>query len=399
MADYARVLNSAPIYYISVTMVRQGKATMEGTGQGTTAKEAIDVAQLELIDKLKHEYDAMKLEKQLKQQADRQEQLLRTSAVKFNYLWNATLAINLKRGDVTEVNEAELQRFVVKHLQQAKEAKTPQVLGMDTEGQYMTKERAFHHAHYMQIAAGSDNECVVFRTTADNLVIVLPLFLESNIVIAVAGKKGEETALKNIFSPDDLGWMKRIEDVQVLGKKVMGWQINEPSLATMLSHMWGIEPPLSKFLAGEGPNGRDKAYACFNNDTQVKLDADMLLYAALDAMAAKALYEKYTSLPTDPAPAESNKGDGDKASVHQPGSLKNRAALPPVEVALDAAPFDVEEAKNTAPLTVEGAPAVLAAEDLEATLQWLKDSGHTSVAALRASFTDTSVSALSASFT
>jgi hypothetical protein len=306
------LLGAQLTYHVHVVCVRQGQLPMEGNGQDNDIKIATESAFLELLNKLKPECDVIRVQAKFKKQAIRKEQLLLLKNVSFHPLWVPTLTLHLMRGEVNQVSEVKLHRFVMEVLRQADEAKYPLVVGMDTEGQHLTKERPFSHAHYMQLAAGSNNECVVFRTTKANLEIALALFLNSNIIIAVAGKNEDCGVLKKIFSQEDTVWMERIEDIQLLGMKAMGLA-SVPKLEAMCSFMWKVEPPLTKFLLEEGKDTRDKAYACFDDDTVEALAADMLLYAALDAMAAKALYEHFASLLADPEPAEST--EATKASA------------------------------------------------------------------------------------
>jgi hypothetical protein len=303
------LLKAEMTFQVRVESVRQGKAPMEGNGKDKDIKVATEAACVELVNKLASDYEAVKLEMRLEKQAKRKEQLLKMPDTGFHPIWVPTLTLKLKHGRVSQVSQVGLSLFVTKILALADAAPRPLVVGMDTEGQNATKERPFAHAHFMQLAAGSDNECVVFRTTKANLEIALALFIKSKIIIAVAGKNEDCAMLKKIFSPDDnLVWMERIADVQLLGMKEMGLE-SAPKLEAMVSHMWEAEPPLMKFLHDEGKDTREKVYACFDDDTKEALGADMLLYAALDAMAAKELYEYFSSL----APAEST--EATKASA------------------------------------------------------------------------------------
>jgi hypothetical protein len=304
---HTAILKCALLYKVCVqSMDAGGTMVAVGNGESDLLKGAADAAHTELAKQLKPISDAVKESEKLKKQESNRKQMENTMAAIFDPNWNSCLAIMLKRGNVNQVMGDALQLFVSKTLEQACESKCPRIVGMDTEGQASTEEQPFAHAHYMQLAAGIDNECVVFRTSTDNLEIALPLFLHDKIVVAVVGKAQDCSILKKLIGGDNQAWMERIADVQEMGKTRMNMD-HAPSLQDMLTFIWQKDPPLKKFLMeveegeeSKGRGGRDKAYACFDDDTITALKPDMLLYAALDAMAAKALYEHFITPPLPP---------------------------------------------------------------------------------------------------
>jgi hypothetical protein len=283
---------------VHIRSTKQEKV-LDGRGQADTLKGAIEQAQAELIPKLRVEYDKMKLEEKiLKAEAKQAAMDENKGKACFHPRWNNALFLHLKIGVIRLLDMGQLQLFVTAHLEQAtidENANKPKrVIGLDTEGRAITRELPMQHAHYMQLCAGCANDCAVFRTTVINMDIVKPLFLHPHITLAVVDKNADCDAIKPLFMPDtDPAWMVGIEDTQLLGQQAMGLPSGDrPSLELMLSSMLCLEKPLTKFYIHEEEKARNKAYACFDDDVK-SLSEEMVVYAALDAVAAKELHMYY----------------------------------------------------------------------------------------------------------
>jgi hypothetical protein len=268
--------------------------TFSGLGVGDTLSIASNAAHEELANKLMPEMDRRKAARKAVRNAAEDGKADDGKADDgrnhFHPDWTPSLLLLLSGHQPFHMIKGEnLQTFVSSHLVHAT-ASTEQnyCIGMDTEGRGQTQKRPYEHAKYMQIAAG--NEVVVFRANADNCQVVLPLFLHKNIIISVVGKKGECKVLRELFDTEE-DWSKGIQDLQDLAGACM--REESPSLATIVNHLFvpAGKPKLMKFKEDSTQADKQKAYEPFEDESRESLPAYLLVYAALDAVAAKVAFE------------------------------------------------------------------------------------------------------------
>ena len=262
----------------------------EGTGAATGRVEANSAAYTQLKNAWQHDAEAELLRNrnsvEMKERKENEERghiladWLYFCVTRFSQELRGLLAF--RQPGTTQ----ELQRFVAKHVALAstkQETKEEYVLGVDTEGKQAT---------YMQIAAGDVCDTVVFRTTDANVLAVLPLLKRPNVVIAVVGDELKQ--LQQVFKEPDIStFAAAIVDVQKLEHGVSG---PGPSLAYLVTLMCEV-PLLSKFKVGATKKFRSEAYAGFERKDDVPLGHELLLYAALDAIATNLLYKRFKAQP------------------------------------------------------------------------------------------------------
>ena len=183
-----------------------------------------------------------------------------------------------------QVDTAELNEFVDTHIAHASDSdrKEEYVLGLDTEGK---------NATYMQISAGDLCDTVVFGTSRENIRAIRRLLVQSKVIIAVVGD--ESSKLAELFDEEACAlFAPKMVDVQRLAHGING---TPPSLARLVAAMCGANTHLSKFAQGTSDSARNEAYAGFQSvaPTPIALCAELLLYAALDAIATNLLYKHF----------------------------------------------------------------------------------------------------------